>query len=1655
MKKPKFLIKITLVMTLSLFLCLQAKSQLNYADSLKMQFDNLDLKYFPSGILLNRSILYWYYFDYDTISHQWMFNDSINSNPFLFSSINGSQLGLLNCNTRKFKWMYFEMLNSAISDTIIRSDSLQFLNQKAEENTCDFPISLMNTQFHNIKNEALQNGHLYYDTIINKYTIMPDTVFINDTLFTLTQNPDSLAYLAFQQNELYAASALTPFKYKEKVLIGPGLFTKGWHVSFITNKGTELPRITINLDDGNGFVDAKWDSIIYADYIHNTETSIVKNIKIKFTDVNSDMVIDFPITLVNGVAPDKVIYTKDLDFTCPITDPNPSYSAVDAKVSIKFSDPSDRRLTKPLILVEGFESSLNDYGNINYIGIASGHILDDDGEPAYSWLNELHLVYDTLHNHGYDIVHVDFKNPRDYIQNNGLALVKIIQYVDSMLIVNSSSEKLVVIGASMGGLISHYAIRMMEIQECCHNVRLWATFDSPHKGANIPIGTQRFVKSMSEVYDKAPVLKSKFKDAKNGYDDVLCSPAAKQMLVYHNESNAQTMFNEFYSFLDSIGLPENCRRIAITNGSEKGIGLQEIDANKRLVGIRIRPPAPYYYNTNINPIYNIPEFKKKYILNIIGYSESNSYYFKNNLFKGAHISFNSSYLIAGTTTASLIALDLGTVASLATLNPIGAVAAQGAKYGIKTVANPILDNLYWIGQNSFIKSSTPFPVCFTEAPGSMSDTQKGMEGFPVKAFTENHTFMPTPTTLYMPLSYAYSNIRNLYLADQSITPFDAYWACDRIEGYPLKTNMMHVECNLDNREWIKDHIIADWELRDAITGEYNGKLADYYNYGRPGYDDENIIYINKPYQTILYSLDIENNGDLFVNKQDKIGLKTGTLYPRPASTFKLKTNSEPCDSTIVKIKDGGKFTIGDENNGVLNKGIVYFRENSSLEIFGNGQLLINDSSKLIIEEGATLIIHNNANIVLNGPNAVLEIRGKIVIKDNSALNPQGDGFIRFAAKMNSSNINDYWQVGNDSYLILANYSANKSKKAEIIENLFLPDNLNQVYNSAIIEIDSMVSLHSYGSIQAQNSIFTAIDSTKFYYAVKIYGQDNIRFGSCEFKYGNYGLYAQMSYGGSTFTLDTCSFTKNYIGLFTEDEYIFLRNCSFNKNLDYGWKAENMQANCDVSDCEFEYNGFAGAYFSGQSNVELNVNNSNFRYNYQHGIELSEVNFSSLCSRYSNNGQSGIYAQNNASVDISENKKNRITGNYTGILLNKALLLNIEHGFNNFSSNQFFIVGELKPDNYYQGLSTATPLRLIDNLLPAPSAQQMPINIYLIDPTYGNQITIPLDDWTQNVSFSSTVCFSEYIPDNYNNYKAFDGKISISPINTPHFQNTYLIDAFRLAAMQMSYGDEYVGNDTLAISWFKEIFDNIPANVNEDEMHAIDDALNLMFSALTYAIENELIDPNRALDGMPVDEYVNMIADELQNRLDDLDYANMYYEEQYAYYQLMLAQMYRAAEHYDYALEILQNDNFFFNTTLKSQADYWACVCMAEDLLLKDLIERSEYEEKIDSCHEISTANKSIFIPQYGISEVSLYKQENQIIDIYPNPTDQLLAIEFKLRVEDAQVEIRDISGKLIWKSDESVNGRQLRLKLPKISNGTYMLKTITNNKVFINKIIIK
>jgi hypothetical protein len=1708
-KTTKSTMKVILLMTLSLIVGLQTKAQLNYADSLRMQYDSLDTKYFPSGILYNRSTNYINCFYYNSTNNSMQVNLLNKNSPYNYSN------GTLNLPSFDiFGFTYLTMLDAANDSILITAEEFM-INDSTErvDNNVDIPISIANIKYHDIRNDALSQALIWYDTATSKYTIMPDTIF-SDTNYYVVSNPDSLAYLAFMEHQYYMASSRRTILMKN--WNGFNVFADsnaayGVDVKFslpsslyLTNHNESIDSIEIDFDDGNGYNFIGWNQICNIEYYGDTvfwdtidggyddiaalhQKAIHKTISLRMPNHDGQLILQFPVIIqINPTPADWVISTDTMQYLgCPI---NTNFTSATDKVSIRYADADYPFLTKPIILVEGFESDLRDYGVINYDNVMAGEVFSEKGKELYQWIGELHLILDSLHNNGYDIIYVDHKASRDYIQRNALSLVKLIQWTNAELEKNNSNEKLVVLGASLGGLVTRYGIRIMEQNDCCHNVRLYGTLDSPHQGANIPIGIQNFVKEMADMYDKTMISFTVqtglafFKlpnSTQESYDKVINSSAARQMLIYHAEPTAAAEHTAWQNELAQMGHPRNCRRIAITNGSEIGIGHNLTNNNPNSLLLASNPafatyqlPESWKANNSIinNHLVNMGTYN---LLNISAYSETQSVFFTSTTYFKPIISITQAYTTLGLFAGLMDATDLTFLRIWPTLGINNTI-----KTSLKATGNSMLNNYTNAVYNQ--KTNANYPVSFTEVPGSLSDTQKGIGesaqlvlgkywGFALSAATllpfgdttrfiqypnDFHTFMPTLTTLDMPLNNLYQDIQQNYLADQTITPFDCYWATKRTEN-SRKNNLMHVEINSGNRAWLQEQILSDWQLR-AANGEYKGMLSGYYNYGRPSdLLGNDIIEINKPYQTILYSLDIETAGKLYVNKQDVIGLSTGILLPRNGSTFRLKTNCEPCDSTVVKIKDGGQFIIGDVNNGILNKGEVSFCKNSRLEIFNNGQLIIKDSSILIIEDGATLVIHQGASILLDGPNAILEIRGKIVIDDNSVLEPYGDGFIRFAATMNSTNVNDYWQVGNGSYMVLANYYGAKTKKAEVVENLIIPDNLSQIYINAIMEIDSMITVYNYGSIQAQYSEFIAMDSTKFYYAFKIYGQPNTRFGSCNFKYGNYGLSAQMSYGGNTFTLDTCLFTNNYVGLYTSDEYIFLNKCDFNNNIDYGWQAEGMQANCDVANCDFKYNGYGGVIFSGQSNTMLNVNDSRFKNNSQHGLIISEATLRSSCSYYSNNTISGIYAKDNSYISLENNKQNQICSNQTGILLNNTYLLSIENGYNNFSGNQYFITGLVKPDNYYQGLSTASPIDLEHNLLPAASATQMPINVYLYEPLYGNQISVPLTNWSQNLSSYLTLCVSIATPANINNYQMFDGKITTAIITTTHFQNTYLIDAIKTAAMQMSYGDKYTGNDTLAIALFNEIFDNIPSNLNEDEHWAVDQALSLMITSLTYAIEHELIDPNRAMDGMPVDEYVAMIGDEIQARLNDINYANQYADEQEAYYQLLMAQMYRAAEHYDYALTILQNDNYFFNTTLKNQADYWNCICNAENQLLKGNIERSEYELQIDSCHEISTARMTGFMPVFGYNTVSTNKNENQILGIYPNPAEQLIAVEFTQSVGEVRVQLSEISGRVVWETTKIVNGKQLRLKLPKVSSGSYMLKTTTDNEVFNNKIIIR
>lgn len=174
------------------------------------------------------------------------------------------------------------------------------------------------------------------------------------------------------------------------------------------------------------------------------------------------------------------------------------------EVSTYYANCNDQRLRKPIIILDGFDPMDQR---------KAPKIYKEDLKYNDINNNEKNLVTE-YNSQGYDIIILNFpvyqsgSHPgriipsiripdytdggADYIERNAFVLMRLIDSVNAILVANGSFEKLVIIGPSMGGLISRYALAYMEQHNMPHNTRLWVSFDSPHNGANIPIALSIF-----------------------------------------------------------------------------------------------------------------------------------------------------------------------------------------------------------------------------------------------------------------------------------------------------------------------------------------------------------------------------------------------------------------------------------------------------------------------------------------------------------------------------------------------------------------------------------------------------------------------------------------------------------------------------------------------------------------------------------------------------------------------------------------------------------------------------------------------------------------------------------------------------------------------------------------------------------------------------------------------------------------------------------------------------------------------------------------------------------------------------------------------------------------------------------------------------------
>jgi len=292
---------------------------------------------------------------------------------------------------------------------------------------------------------------------------------------------------------------------------------------FKRNVAKTVSSFQADFGDGLGMRNLGFDSDVTVTYASDS----VKNIVFKLTYTDGQVLQSAAKVTVSGTKRCNTCRYSNPTSVLPfpsqsINFPVPAAQMGTGQVTIATAG-TDGILDKPLIFVEGFDPSnfYNYYSFLYNNATLSLPINIDFSGQTFGQLLEAN---------NYDLVFLNFDNGAGDIVRNAYLLENLIYWVNQQTAAVGSPQKNVVVGASMGGLVARYALRDMELRNTNHNTRLYCSIDSPHQGANVPLGFQAAVRYLAgfsiffvNLIDIAPDLGAGLY--------ALNSPAAQQMLI--------------------------------------------------------------------------------------------------------------------------------------------------------------------------------------------------------------------------------------------------------------------------------------------------------------------------------------------------------------------------------------------------------------------------------------------------------------------------------------------------------------------------------------------------------------------------------------------------------------------------------------------------------------------------------------------------------------------------------------------------------------------------------------------------------------------------------------------------------------------------------------------------------------------------------------------------------------------------------------------------------------------------------------------------------------------------------------------------------------------------------------------------------------------
>lgn len=507
-----------------------------------------------------------------------------------------------NTSSLHFHQAYYEFYNcSYLQNNFLHPDTLiSLLNENYSRNI--HPISMLKANFSTIDTNAVANGSLtknngkLYDVLNQNPYIVHKSVLI-----ALLNNGDDLDTgtheFVFDKNFILGNDTIAIQSVSLDFHDGNGIQTRTLSNISPDNYGSITPfSLTVaqygdlNIDENINLSDGSSYSMIFRITFSNKSSGNCDNcIVIGGCDGGDQLNI---ITSRNSTISDYgSLLPPRMSMTSGYQYPSPEGTAY---IFYANANCASRQITKPIVFVDGYDPN-NSRGVRE---IYSNYLNKEVTLPLP--IGKIKIA-DYLRQIGYDIIILDYKNANDYIEENSMVVIKLLQTLWQQ---HSSTiqKNFVLIGPSLGALVSQYALAYMDHNSIPSHTRLFISFDGPHQGANANIGVQNLVHYILNGGGLSTLASGKIQDALYTFLD---NAPARQILAHHY--NAHSMIpspdnfrNIFLNHLSSVNkYPTTCRNVAIIDGNKNGILNPYINACDRIVRLQ------YYYIGWI-PIINLP-----------------------------------------------------------------------------------------------------------------------------------------------------------------------------------------------------------------------------------------------------------------------------------------------------------------------------------------------------------------------------------------------------------------------------------------------------------------------------------------------------------------------------------------------------------------------------------------------------------------------------------------------------------------------------------------------------------------------------------------------------------------------------------------------------------------------------------------------------------------------------------------------------------------------------------------------------------------------------------------------------------------------------------------------------------------------------------------